>query len=167
MPKEAAAVADNYSERTSVPPPAVFAAEPRDVDTVPYVELADGRLQGVVSSGSDVERVYCAFIEAGSLAYYSSTNNDRPDAGTAKRLAWLLEAACAQYGVARVLQFLQVPLDPAKVKRPADILAEVTRRGALRKENAGIVFARFLKYLRYVELPAPSGPIPEMSWFAV
>jgi len=80
MPKEAAAVADNYSERTSVPPPAVFAAEPRDVDTVPYVELADGRLQGVVSSGSDVERVYCAFIEAGSLAYYSSTNNDRPDA---------------------------------------------------------------------------------------
>jgi hypothetical protein len=158
-------MAAHHPERSSVPPPAVFAAEPRDVDTVPYVELADGRLQGVVSSGSDVERVYCAFIEAGTLAYYSSTNNDRPDAGTAKRLTWLLEAAVAQYGVARVLQFLQVPLDPSKVKRPADILAEVQRRGSARKENPGLVFSRFLKYLRYVELPNPTGPVPEMSWF--
>lgn len=158
-------MAANHSERISVPPPAAFAAEPRDVDTVPYVELADGRLQGVVSSGSDVERVYCAFIEAGTLAYYSSTNNDRPDAGTAKRLTWLLEAAVAQYGVARVVQFLQVPLDPLKVKRPGDILAEVQRRGSARKENAGLVFSRFLNYLRYVELPNPTGPLPEMSWF--
>ena len=150
---------------TSVPAPEAFAGEPRDVDTVPYVELADGRLQGVVSSGSDVERVYCAFIEAGSLAYYSSTNNDRPDAGTAKRLTWLLEAAAARYGTPRVLQYLQVPLDPDKVKRPADVMAEVARRGHVRKENAGLVFSRFLKYLRYVELPAPAGPVPEMSWF--
>src|SRR3954452_8222524 len=102
--------ANDHREHTSVPPPAAVAAEARDVDTVPYVELADGRLQGVVSSGSDVERVYCAFIEAGTLAYYSSTNNDRPDAGTAKRLTWLVEAAAAQYGLARVLQYLQIPL---------------------------------------------------------
>lgn len=153
------------TDDVSVPRPIVFAAEARDVETVPYVELADGRLQGVVSSGSDVERVYCAFIEAGSLAYYSSTNNDRPDAGTAKRLTWLLEAAMAQYGVARVLQYLQIPLDAEKIKKPADILAEVTRRGGPRKENAGLVFSRFLKYLRYVELPGPVGPVPEMSWF--
>lgn len=152
-------------EMTSVPSAGAIVAEPRDVDTVPYVELADGRLQGVVSSGSDVERVYCAFIEAGTLAYYSSTNNDRPDAGTAKRLTWLLEAAAARYGTARVLQYLRVPLDPAKVKRPGDIMAEVARRGAVRKENAGVVFSRFLKYLRYVELAAPAGPVPEMSWF--
>src|SRR5688572_10940474 len=95
---------------TSVPAASVV-TEPRDVDTVPYVELADGRLQGVVSSGSDVERVYCAFVEAGSLAYYSSTNNDRPDAGMAKRIGWLLEAAIAQYGVERVVRYLQVAID--------------------------------------------------------
>src|SRR3982751_975232 len=105
-------------QNTSILPISVD-TEPRDVDTVPYAELAEGRLQGVVSSGSDVERVYCAFVEAGSLAYYSSTNNDRPDAGTAKRLTWLVEAAAAQYGMARVLQYLQIPVDPANVKHPS------------------------------------------------
>ncbi|HEY7119042.1 MAG TPA: hypothetical protein VH475_20800 [Tepidisphaeraceae bacterium] len=154
------------SEQFSISTPGGRVAQPRDVDTVPYVELTDGRLQGVVSSGSDVERVYCAFIEAGTLVYYSSTNNDRPDAGTAKRLGWLLEAAIAQYGVDRVLRYLQIALDPAKLKRPAaDVLAEVSRRGSLRKENAGLVFSRFLKYLKYVELRPPSGPMPEMTWF--
>jgi hypothetical protein len=154
------------TEQVSVPPPrSDFVPEPRDVDTVPYVELGDGRLWGVVSSGSDVERVYCAFIEAGTLAYYSSTNNDRPDAGTAKRLTWLLEAAVAQYGAERVLRYLQISLDPAKVKKPSDILAEISRKGGLRKENAGLVFSRFLKYLGYVELDAPAGPVPEMAWF--
>jgi hypothetical protein len=149
---------------TSVPPISVD-TEPRDVDTVPYVELAEGRLQGVVSSGSDVERVYCAFVEAGSLAYYSSTNNDRPDAGTAKRIGWLIEAAVAQCGTERVIKYLQLALDPAKVKKPTDIAAEVLKKGKPRKENAGLVFSRFLNYLRYVELPCPTGPVPEMSWF--
>ena len=153
------------TDQVSIPPANGFTAEPRDVDTVPYVELGEGRLWGVVSSGSDVERVYCAFIESGTLAYYSSTNNDRPDAGTAKRLTWLLEAAVAQYGVERVLRYLQIPLDASKVKKPADILGEVSRKGALRKENAGLVFSRFLKYLRYVELGGPTGPVPEMAWF--
>ena len=126
-------------QNTSVPFNLVQ-TEPRDVDTVPYVELAEGRLQGVVSSGSDVERVYCAFVEAGSLAYYSSTNNDRPDAGTAKRIGWLIEAAVAQYGTERVIKYLQLALDPAKVKKPADIAAEVLKTGKPRKENAGLVF---------------------------
>jgi hypothetical protein len=152
-------------EERSVRRLAAIAAQPRDVDTVPYVELTDGRLQGVVSSGSDIERVYCAFVEGGTLAYYSSTNNDRPDAGTAKRLTWLLEAAIAQYGVERVLRYLQIPLEPEKVKGPGDILSEISRKGSLRKENAGVVFTRFLKYLRYVELPGVSGPVMEMSWF--
>jgi hypothetical protein len=150
---------------TSVPPPAAPPAGPRDVETVPFVELADGRLWGVVSSGSDAERVYCAFVEAGTLAYYSSTNNNRPDAGMAKRVTWLVEAAVAQYGLPRVLAYLKVPLDPAKVKRPAEVAAEIARRGAVRKDNAGVVFARFLAYLRYVEYRPPAGPVPEMAWF--
>src|ERR1700757_4827657 len=73
-------------------------ASTRDVDTVPFVELADGRVQGVVSASSDVNRVYCAFIAAGSGNYYSSTNNNRPDAGMAKRMGWLMEEAVKQFG---------------------------------------------------------------------
>src|SRR5439155_25359785 len=87
---------------------AVQAEEERDIAQVPFVELAEGRLQGVVSSGSDVERVYCAYVTAGDLSYHSSTNNNRPDAGTAKRIRWLVEAACLQFGAERVARYLQI-----------------------------------------------------------
>lgn len=116
-----------------------------DVDTVPFVEIHQNRLQGVVSSGSDVERVYCAFIEAGTGAYYSSTNNNRPDAGTAKRLDWLRKEASIRFGPERVSNFQ--PHGPRKA------------------EPANEVFSRFLQYLRHVELQAEAGPMPEMAWF--
>ena len=41
-------------------------ARPRKLAKVPFVELADGRLQGVVSSGSDIERVYVSSVAASS-----------------------------------------------------------------------------------------------------
>jgi hypothetical protein len=151
-------------ENTAVIPSAA-PAEGRDVDTVPFVELASGRLQGVVSSGSDVERVYCAFVEAGSGDHYSSTNNNRPDAGTAKRLQWLTEAAVAQYGAERVARYLQVPGEPSRVSRAAEIVSPLLGRGSRKPEPAGNVFSRFLSYLRLVELPSAPGPVPEMSWF--
>jgi hypothetical protein len=49
----------------------------RKVKDVPFVELRGKRIQGVISSGSDVERVYCAFYEAGTGNFYCSTNNNR------------------------------------------------------------------------------------------
>jgi hypothetical protein len=141
-------------------------ASDRDVDTVPFVELAGGRIQGVVSSGSDVERVYCAFIEAGSGAHYSSTNNNRPDAGTDKRIRWLLEEAVKQFGAERVARYLQLPGDPAQLSNLAQILQAVYRlRGPRRAEPAAAVFSRFLNYLRFVELQSAAGPVPEMAWF--
>ena len=155
---------DAVPENTAIlPAPAPSGS--RDLDKVPFVELFNNRLQGVVSSGSDVERVYCAFLEAGSGDHYSSTNNNRPDAGTPKRLQWLVEAAVAQYGAERVARYLQVPGDPAKVTKAAEILALATRRGARKQEPAGNVFSRFLNYLRFVELQSAPGPVPEMSWF--
>ena len=135
------------------------------MEQVPFVELSDGRLQGVVSSGSDVERVYCCFIEAASLAYYSSTNNNRPDAGTAKRLRWLAEAAFAQFGRDRVVRYLQPPTGAGQIDGPAELVDAVARGGALRAEPAGAIFSRFLEYLTSVELACPPGPMPEMSWF--
>jgi hypothetical protein len=151
-------------ENTSLVPHPEPASD-RDVDTVPFVELADGRVQGVVSSGSDVERVYCAFLEAGSGAHYSSTNNNRPDAGTEKRLRWLVEEAVKQFGAERVARYLQVPGDPAGFTSAGQIVAALARRGARRAEPAGAVFSRFLNYLRFVELPSAAGPVPEMAWF--
>ncbi len=137
----------------------------RDVDTVPFLELAPGRLQGVVSSGSDVERVYCAFLEAAGGGYGSSTNNNRPDAGTEKRLIWLVEEAIAQFGMERVVRHLQPPGDPASFDNPRDLVNALVRRGGRKQEPAGNVFSRFLAYLRFVELESAPGPVPEMSWF--
>jgi hypothetical protein len=144
----------------------VPAAEPvqRDVVTVPFVELFNHRVEGVVSSGSDVERVYCAFIEAGTGRHYSSTNNNRPDAGTAKRLGWLLEEAARQYGLERVARYLEVATDPTTLQLPSEILSAL-RTGQRKQEPAGTVFSRFLGYLRYLEREAADGPVPEMSWF--
>jgi hypothetical protein len=136
----------------------------RDVDTVPFVELFANRVQGVVSSGSDVERVYCAFIEAGTGHHYSSTNNNRPDAGTDKRLGWLLDEAASQFGLERVARYLEARCDPGTLKRAAEIRAAL-RGGQRKQEPAGTVFSRFLNYLRFVELQAADGPMPEMSWF--
>lgn len=140
-------------------------ASGRDVDTVPFVELADGRVQGVVSASSDVERVYCAFVEAGTGAHYSSTNNNRPDAGTDKRMHWLLEEAVKQYGAGRVARYLEVPGDPANFKDACSILGALLRRGPRKAEPAGVVFSRFLNYLRFIELASAAGPVPEMAWF--
>lgn len=151
-------------EQTSIPG-SPESAGPRDIEQVPFVELVDQRLHGVVSSGSDVERVYCCFIEAGTLAYYSGTNNNRPDAGTAKRLRWLAEAAFAQYGRERVVRYLQPPITAGEIETPAALIEVVARHGALRPEPSGAIFSRFLNYLRYVELGCEAGPMPEMSWF--
>lgn len=137
----------------------------RDVDTCPFVELHDGRLQGVVSASSDPNRVYCAFIKAGTYEYYSSTNNNRPDAGTDKRLSWLLEAAVAQMGAERVARYMKVAGDPSTMKTWVDVMRAMGRYGGQRAEPAGVVFSRFLQYLQLVERVAEAGPVPEMAWF--
>ena len=59
----------------------LWPARPRKLAKVPFVELADGRLQGVVSSGSDVERVYVSSVAAGTYALSCSTTNNRPCGG--------------------------------------------------------------------------------------
>ncbi|MCA1992790.1 MAG: hypothetical protein LDL41_12265 [Coleofasciculus sp. S288] len=138
----------------------------RDIKKVPFVELFNGRLQGVVSSGSDIERVYVSFFEAGSLDYYCSTNNNRPCGGLrgypCKHLQEVLNEAIAQYGIEQVVRFLKVPGDISQIKTAYDILA---RPGTLKKESASEVFSRFLNYLRYLELHPSNQPLPEMSWF--
>lgn len=137
----------------------------RKLAKVPFVELFGGRLQGVVSSGSDPKRVYVSFFEAGSGDFYCSTNNNRPCGGLrgapCKHLDALVANAVAQYGAERVARYLQLAEDA----EPSSWAIAQELGGAARKETSGEVFSRFLGYLRYVQLEASATPLPEMAWF--
>jgi hypothetical protein len=136
----------------------------RDVKKVPFVELFNGRVQGIVSSGSDVERVYVAYFEAKTLDYCCSTNNNRPCGGLrgspCNHLRELWHEAVVQYGIDRVVQFLQLPSDTLQSER--DILACA---GHARSEFAADIFSRFLSDLELLELPTMNAPLPTMAWF--
>lgn len=139
----------------------------RNIKKVPFVELLNDRLQGVVSSGSDIERVYVSFFEAGSIDFYCSTNNNRPCGGVGSgypcnHLQALLEEAIVQYGLEGVVRFLKLSDDGKQFQAAHDILA---CRGNLKKEPASEVFSRFLNHLRYLELSSSNAVLPEMSWF--
>lgn len=141
-------------------------ARPRKLAKVPFVELADGRLQGVVSSGSDIERVYVSSVAAGTHAYHCSTNNNRPCGGLrgapCKHLEALAEEAVLQYGVDRVARYLRVEAGEG-VRGGADLLARMdTRHEAT---PAAVVFSRFLRHLAYLELPDSTTALPELHWF--
>lgn len=143
----------------------VPAVRPRKLAKVPFVELADGRLQGVVSSGSDVERVYVSAIAARSHAYQCSTNNNRPCGGLrgspCKHLQALVDEAVLQYGVARVARYLGVDVDGGGTG--VDVLRALA--GHPEPAAAATVFSRFLRHLAYLELPTSTEPVPEMHWF--
>ncbi|MFI6324741.1 hypothetical protein ACIBG8_44960 [Nonomuraea sp. NPDC050556] len=132
---------------------------PRKLAKVPFVELADGRLQGVVSSGSDIERVYVSSIAAGSHGFNCSTNNNRPCGGLrgapCKHLRLLADEAVLQYGFDRVARYLHIEGD--------DVIDGL--RGSHEPTPAAVVFSRFLRHLSYLELPATTTPLTEMHWF--
>lgn len=136
----------------------------RNLHKVPFVELFAGRLQGVVSSGSSDDRVYISLIQAGSGDFYCSTNNNRPcgglRGGPCKHIDALVSNAVAQYGAERVCRYLGVPEVTENTWQITNQLG-----GDKQKVEAGEVFARFLDYLRYVEIPSSTEPRPEMAWF--
>lgn len=144
-------------------------ARPRKVKEVPFVELYAGRLQGVVSSGSDAERVYVSYFEAGTGNFYCSTNNNRPCGGgisggrPCKHLTGLLDEAVLQFGASRVVAYLKLDAEPDKIKRGGELLRFI--KGGVHKVEAGMVFSRFLTYLQYINLSPVSAPLPEMAWF--
>lgn len=140
--------------------------QPRKLAKVPFVELADGRVQGVVSSGSDVERVYVSSVSVGTHALSCSTNNNRPCGGLrgtpCKHLQALVEEAALQYGVERVARYLQIEVDDG-VSSGADLVGRL--RGRPEPSPAAVVFSRFLRHLGYLELPDSTAPVPELHWF--
>lgn len=139
----------------------------RDVEDVPFVELFGSRLQGVVSSGSDPNRVYVSWVEAGTLNYYCSTNNNRPCGGLrgspCKHILGMVEQAALQYGIERTVRFLKLPNPAAHYEQRGALAAAI--RGTQQNEPASMVFSRFLTYLRYCELQPPAEHCREMLWF--
>ncbi|GAA1703932.1 hypothetical protein ACBR40_16835 [Nonomuraea sp. AD125B] len=138
----------------------VAPVEPRKLAKVPFVELADGRLQGVVSSGSDIERVYVSSITAGSLAMSCSTNNNRPCGAlhgyACKHVRLLADEAILQYGLDRVARYLRVEADPS---------TGLNLNGPVERTPAAVVFSRFLRHLAYLEVPDSTEPLAELHWF--
>jgi len=139
---------------------------PRDVKKVPFVELFDRRLQGIVSSGSDIQRVYVSFFDAGSLNYACSTNNNRPCGGLrgypCNHLQELLDEAIAQHGVEHVVRFLRIPGDPAQFQAARDILRHA---GQAVDDPAASIFSRLLSHLALLELPSQHVPLHVLAWF--
>lgn len=148
----------------------VAPARPRKLAKVPFVELADGRLQGVVSSGSDIERVYVSSVAAGTYAFACSTNNNRPCGGArgsfCNHIRALVGEAVLQYGAERVARYLRVDAGDQDVN--AALLTTVmtsTRPPQGDTTAAALVFSRFLRHLAYLEPASSTAPLPEMQWF--
>ena len=147
-------------------------ARPRKLAKVPFVELADGRLQGVVSSGSDIERVYVSSVATGTFAYACSTNNNRPCGGArggyCNHIRALITEAVLQYGPDRVARYLRLdPADDGEEPTAPGITAALTATHPQPDDSkaAASVFSRFLRHLAYLELAPATTPSPEMHWF--
>ncbi|MFF2729131.1 hypothetical protein ACFVS9_14670 [Streptomyces sp. NPDC058008] len=145
-------------------------ARPRKLAKVPFVELADGRLQGVVSSGSDIGRVYVSSVAAGSHAFACSTNNNRPCGGArgsfCKHIGALVDEAVLQYGAPRVVRYLKAEVPEGDVSGPVLTSAmRSTRPEADTTKAAASVFSRFLRHLAYLEHAPVTAPLPEMHFF--
>ncbi|MEV8592814.1 hypothetical protein [Streptomyces sp. NPDC052012] len=148
----------------------VPSARPRKLAKVPFVELADGRLQGVVSSGSDIGRVYVSSVEAGSYAFACSTNNNRPCGGArgwfCNHIRALIGEAVLQYGAERVARYLKVE-DAAEESDAQSLTDAMTATRPVQGDSsaAAQVFSRFLRHLAYLELGPTTAALPEMQWF--
>ncbi|MEV5321463.1 hypothetical protein AB0K92_28110 [Streptomyces sp. NPDC052687] len=159
----------SHFERSStarvIPP-----ARPRKLAKVPFAELADGRLQGVVSSGSDIGRVYVSSVAAGTYAYACSTNNNRPCGGArggfCNHIGALINEAVLQYGAERVARYLRADLgDGEATAHTLHLVMSATRPMPADGKAAASVFSRFLRHLAYLELAPATAPLPEMQWF--
>jgi hypothetical protein len=155
----------SWTEFNSVAP-VLPPVHPRKLAKVPFVELADGQLQGVVSSGSDIERVYVCSISANTHNFNCGTNNNRPCGGLyrdgCKHLQLMADEAITQFGAERVMRFLR--LDLSEIVTSGGVLFG-RLHGTQEKTPGAPIFARFLRHLSYLEVPVTSAPIPELHWF--
>jgi hypothetical protein len=144
-------------------------ARPRKLAKVPFVELADGRLQGVVSSGSDIGRVYVSSVDAGSYTFACSTNNNRPCSGArgffCNHILAMIDEAVLQYGAERVARYLRIEVVDEMTGRAIGAAMMSDKPPLGDAGAAATVFSRFLRHLGYLDLAPTTAPLPELQWF--
>nr|WP_221471458.1 hypothetical protein [Amycolatopsis umgeniensis] len=143
-------------------------ARPRKLAKVPFVELADGRVQGVVSSGSDIGRVYVSSVAASTYEFACSTNNNRPCGGArgmfCNHILALLNEATLQYSAERVARYLRVEPEELTAQAISQTMS-ATRPSQGDNTAAASVFSQFLRHLAYLEFEPSTAPVPELQWF--
>ncbi|MEV6905856.1 hypothetical protein [Amycolatopsis sp. NPDC051071] len=143
-------------------------ARPRKLAKVPFVELADGRVQGVVSSGSDIGRVYVSSVAASTYEFACSTNNNRPCGGArgmfCNHILALITEAVLQYGAERVARYLRVEVAEPTAQEITGTMS-ATRPSQGDNSAAASVFSQFLRHLAYLEFEPSTAPVPELQWF--
>ena len=111
-------------------------AQRKDFKKIPFVEIYQNRLQGVVSSGSSGERVYVCVIDANTDTITCHTNNNRPCGG-------LRGGACSH-----------IKKMHASASRSLDINQGDYSyyKSVDKKARYPNVFSRYLNYIRYLNL---------------
>ncbi len=123
------------------------------VKKVPYVEFHDNKIQGVVSSGSSIERVYVCVLDFNKNTFTCHTNNNRPCGG-------LRGSMCSH---------LSSLMSNAKDIEEIRNLGLLNNTYNLRQDGSARyseVFTRFQERLRFLELDeTQQESIPETRWF--
>ncbi|MDH5401377.1 MAG: hypothetical protein OEZ01_05525 [Candidatus Heimdallarchaeota archaeon] len=126
----------------------------RNIKKVPFLEIRNNRLQGVVSSGSDIRRVYVCVIDNNNNTFSCHTNNNRK---------------CGGLDTQYVCSHLSALISQANLRSEEDekfdTLASTTNKQGDTKARYPEVFARFQHYLKYLQMEATIESIPEMEWF--
>lgn len=135
--------------------------------SVPFVELHDDRIQGVVASSSSNERVYVSYIEAESGNFYCRTNNNRRCGGLrqhgCKHIRKLVEEAMVRLPPESVREYVGLNGNNEDVAGATDIITELD--GEEQQGDDSQIFTRFQHYLEDLEREASTEPQPAMAWF--
>ncbi len=126
----------------------------KNVKKVPFVEFLDNKLQGVVSSGSDINRVYVCVINFEEKTFTCHTNNNRPCGGL--RGTMCSHLSTIQKMGSNILEF-------TNVYGNSENFYSFNADGSRRYSQ---VFTRFQDKLKLLELEIEKQEcFPEMRWF--
>jgi len=132
----------------SIPPKRTY-----KINKVPFIEFKDNKIQGVVSSGSSVERVYVCVINLEDKTFTCHTNNNRPCGGLRRDMCSHLRAL----------------LSVAEQNKETASLVERCNfyyYSADGQRRYSEVFTRFQEQIKVLEIElGEKENFPEMSWF--
>ncbi len=125
-----------------------------DLPDVAFLELADGRLQGVIPSETTPERVYASSISTGDHGLSCRSNDDRPCGGLSGRsfcrhIEALLSQAVKEFGAFRVARYLGIETPEGQELRNA-------LHPTSAPSHASEVFSSFMQHMAYLKVDDPA-----------